>query len=160
MEWNVQQDAGRSLENATKVLQLKHPEWHNTIAKYYGEWETMLNGPIHETVKIFKTIKDANKYKIYALTNWSAETFPIAIERYDFLKWFNGIVVSGIEKCIKPDPKIYNIILERYNLIAEECLFIDDNTHNVQGAKSLGIEAIHFESPDQLDKQLKIIGVL
>ncbi|NNE14066.1 MAG: HAD family phosphatase, partial [Saprospiraceae bacterium] len=88
MEWNVQQDAGRSLENATKVLQLKHPEWHNTIAKYYGEWETMLNGPIHETVKIFKTIKDANKYKIYALTNWSAETFPIAIERYDFLKWF------------------------------------------------------------------------
>lgn len=157
MEWNVQQDAGRSLEEATKVLQNKYPEWHNEIAAYYGRWEEMLTGPIQGTVDILKTLVDNPNYKVVALTNWSAETFPIAQRKYEFLKWFEGIVVSGTEKCIKPDRKIYDIILKRYDLKPQECIFIDDNIHNIEAAQKLDIHSHHFTSPENLKKYLDLI---
>jgi len=155
MDWNVQQDAGRSLEDATSFLQNKYPEWHNEIAAYYGRWEEMLTGPIQESVDILKQLVEDPNYKVVALTNWSAETFPIALELYDFLHWFDGIVVSGTEKCIKPDRKIYDIILDRYNLVPEESIFIDDNMHNVEAAQNLGINAHHFTSPAGLKVYLE-----
>jgi 2-haloacid dehalogenase len=154
MDWNVQQDAGRSLEDATSFLQNKCPEWHNEIAAYYGRWEEMLTGPIPETVEVLKELVEDPKLKVVALTNWSAETFPIALERYDFLHWFEGIVVSGTEKCIKPDRKIYDIILERYNLVPEESIFIDDNMYNVEAAQKIGIIGHHFSSPTDLKSYL------
>ena len=160
MEWNVQQDAGRTLEEATSVLQSKHPEWSDKIAAYYGRWDEMLNGPIEKTLDLFELIRANNKHNIYGLTNWSAETFPVALDRYDFLHSFDGIVVSGDEKCIKPDAKIYNILLDRYNLIPQECLFIDDNKHNIAGALSLGIQAIWFQSPEQLQIDLKELEIV
>lgn len=154
MEWNIEQDAGRSLADATRILQAKHPEWHNEIAAYYNRWEEMLTGPIQGTVGILERLVHDPKYKVVALTNWSAETFPIAQKKYEFLSWFEGIVVSGTEKCIKPDHKIYNIILNRYNLKVEECLFIDDNIHNIEAAQKLGIRTHHFSSPDNLQSFL------
>ena len=160
MEWNVRQDAGRTLEEATISLQEKHPEWHAQIAAYYGRWEEMLKGPVQGTLDIFSEIKASNNYNTFALTNWSAETFPVAQRKYEFLKWFDGIVVSGIEKCIKPDPKIYKILLERFALSPGECLFIDDNRSNVAGALALGIQAIWFRSPQQLKEDLQDMKII
>jgi len=154
MDWNVEQDAGRTLKKATQLLTRKHPEWAEEIKLYYDRWPDMLGGPIDGTVEILKRIIDSKKYQVLALTNWSAETFPIAQQRYDFLGWFDGIVVSGEEKCRKPFPKIYEILFERYNLIPGEALFIDDNAENVKASKELGMPAIKFRSPAQLQSAL------
>lgn len=159
MEWNIQQDAGRSLAEATELLSQQHPEWKAEIAAYYGRWEEMLVGPIQGTVEILKALVGDENYRVIALTNWSAETFPVALARYDFLGWFEGILVSGEEKCIKPDPKIYNLLFERYGLVPELSLFIDDNTHNVEASKTVGMDAIRFESPEQLKAELESLGI-
>jgi 2-haloacid dehalogenase len=93
--------------------------------------------------------------KLYALTNWSGETFPKALELYDFLHWFDGRVVSGDEKMRKPFAKFYHTLLDRYLLKAEETLFIDDNLRNIKAAVELGMDTIHYESPEQLRKELE-----
>ncbi|HEY1114988.1 MAG TPA: HAD family phosphatase [Chitinophagaceae bacterium] len=154
-EWNEEQDAGRSIKEATEDLVAKHPEWREYIEAFYGQWPKMLGGPIHESVDIFRELKDSNQYKFYALTNWSAELFPIALERYEFLHWFDGRVVSGEERMRKPYPRFYQVLLERYNLSPEQVLFIDDNLRNVQAAEELGIPSIHFRSPQQLRQELQ-----
>lgn len=153
-DWNEEQDAGRTLQEATEVLIKEYPEQEENIKAYYGRWEEMLNGPIEGTVEIFKQLKELGKYKIYALTNWSAETFPIAKQKYDFLNWFDGVVVSGTEKIRKPDPAFFQILLDRYNLKPEEVLFIDDNFRNVKSALKMGIDSIHFISPEELHAEL------
>jgi 2-haloacid dehalogenase len=154
-EWNEEQDAGRSIKEATELLVNRHPEWKEYIEAYYGRWEEMLGGPIHETVEIFRDLKQSGKYRLYALTNWSGELFPIALERYDFLHWFDGRVVSGNEKMRKPFPEFYQLTLNRFDLHPERTLFIDDNLRNVKAAADLGIQAIRFESPAQLRKDLE-----
>jgi 2-haloacid dehalogenase len=154
-EWNEEQDAGRSIKEATELLVNRHPEWKEYIEAYYGRWEEMLGGPIHETVEIFRDLKQSGTYRLYALTNWSGELFPIALERYDFLHWFDGRVVSGNEKMRKPFPEFYQLTLNRFALQPERTLFIDDNLRNVKAAEDLGIQAIHFESPAQLRKDLE-----
>lgn len=159
-DWNEKQDAGRSLKEATEELVVKHPEWTKYIEAYYGRWEEMLGGPIHETVEIFKQIKESGKYKLYALTNWSAELFPIALERYEFLYWFDGRVVSGEEKMRKPFPEFYQLILDRFQLRIEETLFIDDNLRNAEAAEALGLKTIIFKSPSQLKEELAKLGIL
>lgn len=152
--WNEEQDGGRSLKEATELLVAEFPDQEEYIRAYYGRWEEMLAGAIDGTVNIFKRLKDSGKYKIYALSNWSAETYPIAVKRFEFLNWFDGVVVSGAEKLRKPFPEFYQLLLDRYNLKAEEALFIDDNLRNVEAARDLGIESIHFQSPEQLEKEL------
>lgn len=159
-DWNEQQDAGRSLKEATDELLEKHPDWKECIEAYYGRWEEMLGGPIHGTVEIFKQLKASGKYKLYALTNWSAETFPVALERYDFLHWFDARVVSGEEKMRKPFPEFYQLLLDRFQLTAEETLFIDDNLRNEQAAKEIGLQTVHFKSPAQLKEDLVQLGIL
>jgi len=155
MDWNVQQDAGRDLDQGTALLVEKFPKWENEIKAYYGRWTEMLGGPIDGSVRILKELLDKKNHRILALTNWSHQTYPIAQKRYDFLSWFEGVVVSGEEKCIKPDPKIYNIILDRYALNANDCLFIDDNQNNVDAAIAYGMESVLFESPEKLRSQLE-----
>lgn len=160
MEWNIQQDAGRSLAEATAVLIAKHPAWAEQIKVYYSRWEEMLGGPIAGTVEILSEFIEDDRYRVYALTNWSAETFPIAQSRYEFLAWFRGIVVSGTEKCIKPDPEIYRILFDRYKLIPAESIFIDDNPDNVQASIDLGMPAIRFQNPSQLREELENRGII
>ena len=159
-DWNEKQDAGRPLKEATEELVAKHPEWKKYIEAYYGRWTEMLGGPIDETVAIFKELKERNEYKIYALTNWSAELFPIALERYDFLHWFDGRVVSGEEKMRKPFPEFYQLILNRFQLVAHETLFIDDNLRNVKAAQQVGLNTIIFLSPEQLKEELNRLQIL
>lgn len=159
-DWNEEQDAGRSLAEATQILVDQFPERGEEIKAFYGRWVEMLNGPIQGTVDIFRQIKEQNNHRLYALTNWSAETFPHAIERYEFLQWFEGILVSGVEKMKKPDPKIYQLILSRYDIDPYRSIFIDDNAKNVKAAKDEGIHAIHFQTPEALAGQLKEMNIL
>lgn len=154
LDWNEKQDAGYLIVTAVEEKVAEFPEWEKEIRIYYDRWTEMLKGPIPETVEIFRQLKDNGSYKLYALTNWSAELFPIALERYDFLHWFDGRVVSGEEKTRKPFPEIYQRLLERYNVNAGEVLFIDDSLRNVQAAEILGIRGIHFQSPGQLKDEL------
>lgn len=159
-DWNEEQDAGRPIKQATEELVARHPEWKEYIEAFYGKWPDMLGGPIHLSVDIFRELKDKGHYQLYALTNWSAELFPIALERYEFLHWFDGRVVSGEEKMRKPFPKFYQVLLDRYGLQPQETLFIDDNLRNVQAAEELGMPSIHFHSPKQLREELVKRGVL
>jgi 2-haloacid dehalogenase len=158
--WNEEQDAGRTIEEGTNLLIEQFPEHEENIRAYYGRWVEMLAGPIQGTVDIFKQLKESGKYKIYALTNWSAETFPIAQEKFDFLNWFDGVVVSGTEKLRKPFPEFYQILLDRYDVKPEEAVFIDDNYRNVEAGRKLGIDSIHFITPEDLEIELKQRDVL
>jgi 2-haloacid dehalogenase len=159
-DWNEEQDAGRKLQEGTDLLIRQHPDHADNIRAFYGRWEEMLGGAIEDSVEIFKQLKNCGRYKIYALTNWSAETFPIALQRYDFLNWFDGIVVSGTEKMRKPAPAFYQLLLDRYQVIPEEALFIDDNLRNVVAAEKLGIRSIHFQSPEQLREHLAALSII
>ena len=158
-DWNEEQDAGRSIVEATQELVTAHPGWEKAIRDYYGRWTEMLKSPIYDTVEIFRLLKDSNKYKLYALTNWQAGLFDIALVRYDFLHWFDGRVVSGEEKTRKPFPEFYQRLLTRYNINPAEALFIDDNLRNVKAAEDLGIKSIHFQSPEQLKQEFRNISV-
>lgn len=159
-DWNENQDAGRSLQEATEELVAQYPEYEKEVRAYYGRWEEMLGGPIHETVEILRSLKQENKFRFYALTNWSAETFPVALQRYDFLGWFDGIVMSGEEKTRKPFPEIYQTLLNRFNVKASEAVFIDDSLRNIKGAEAVGINGIHFRSAQQLQNDLQDMGLV
>ena len=160
MDWNEKQDEGRSIVEATKELIEQYPDWEQPIRDYYGRWTEMLQGPIYETVEIFRQLKESNKYKIYALTNWPTVLFDIALVRYNFLHWFDGRVVSGEEKTRKPFPEFYHRLLNRYNVDPSEALFIDDSLRNVKAAEGLGITSIHFQSPTQLKDELSKLNLL
>ncbi|HZK61884.1 MAG TPA: HAD family phosphatase [Anaerovoracaceae bacterium] len=157
-EWNLEQDKGRTLVEGTQLLQKRFPEFHHLIQLFYDKWETMLKGEFPETVSILYKLKE--KYKVYGLTNWSAETIDIAYERFPFFKAFDGIVVSGEEKMVKPDERLYHLLLDRYQLKAANTIFIDDNLINVIAAKKIGFYAIRFENPAQLEAELSAIKAL
>jgi 2-haloacid dehalogenase len=144
-EWNVKQDAGRALAEATAERVALFPEKKPLIEAFYDRWEEMLGGEIGETVDILRELK-AKDETLYALTNWSGETFPIALQRFDFLHWFEGTLVSGDEKLAKPDPAIFHLLLNRYDLQAQDCLFIDDSKINIEVASRIGFETHHFTS--------------
>jgi 2-haloacid dehalogenase len=153
-DWNEEQDAGRSLHEGTEWLVAQHPHHEENIRAFYGRWIEMLGDAFEGTVEIFKELKDSGKYRIYALTNWSAETFPMAQEKFEFLGWFDGIVVSGAEKMRKPAPEFYQILLDRYNVNPQESLFIDDNYRNILAAEKMGINCIHFTTSEKLREEL------
>jgi 2-haloacid dehalogenase len=159
-EWNDQQDAGRSFEEAVRELAKKHPEWESAITAWYGRWQETIKGPVHETVDILRSIKQSDKYRLYALTNWSAETFPWALDNFEFLHWFEGIVVSGVEKTRKPFPEFYHILFNRYQIDPVKAIFIDDNLKNIEAAKTLGLNTIHFQNPTQVKHELIVRGLL
>jgi 2-haloacid dehalogenase len=159
-DWNEEQDAGRSLREGTEILVSQFPQHEANIRAFYSRWDEMLGDAFHDTVEILKELKDSGKYKIYALTNWSAETFPVALERFEFLHWFDGIVVSGVEKMRKPAPEFYQVLLDRHEVKVEEALFIDDNYRNILAAEKLGINSIHFTSAQALKEKLKELAVL
>lgn len=153
-EWNEQQDAGTPYQQAAEERVQLFPEHEKHIRMFYGRWEEMLGEAIHGTVEILKTLRDSKQIRLIALTNWSHETFPIALERFDFLGWFEGIVVSGEEKMIKPQAEIYKLTLERYQIDPNSAVFIDDRESNVIGAIASGMKGIHFQSPKQLSNEL------
>ena len=160
MDWNEEQDAGRSIVEATQELIGQFPDWEQPIRDYYGRWTEMLGGPLPESVEIFRTLKASGNYKLYALTNWQAGLFDIALVRYNFLHWFDGRVVSGEEKMRKPNPAFYQRLLDRYHVSASEALFIDDNLRNIHAAEAMGIRSIHFKNSAQLKEELIALNIL
>lgn len=159
-EWNENQDAGYPIDRATEDRISLFPEYEKQIRMYYGRWEEMIGGEIKEVVTILKNIVKTNKFRVLALTNWSAETFPIALKKFNFLHLFEGIVVSGTEKSRKPFSDIYEIILNRYNLKACESIFIDDNIRNIKAANKFDMKTIHFKNYRQLESDLKVHGII
>lgn len=152
-DWNSKQDSGRSFGIAVSELKNEFPGYEKQIEAYFDRWFEMIGGAIKGSVSILSEIKKTG-YPVYALTNWSAQTFPLVKEQYAFLDWFNGIVVSGAEKIAKPDPKIYQRLVDRYNLKHSSTLFIDDNQSNIEAAGIMGFQTIYFKAPDQLRASL------
>ncbi len=139
-EWNARQDAGRPFFEGVAEAKAQYPQYSAQIEMFWSRWIEMIGGEIKENTDWLRCLK-VDGYGIYGLTNWSTETLPQAMERFDFFQLFDGIVVSGEEHLIKPDPRIYHILLDRYGLNPTECLFIDDNPKNVAAAKRIGMEA-------------------
>ena len=160
MEWNENQDAGYPMDKATEERVALFPHYEEWIRMYYGRWEEMLGDAIPDAVAVLKKCIDTPTLTTIALTNWSAETFPIALNKFEFLHWFEGIVVSGEEKTRKPFAEIYQRALLRYGFRAEETVFIDDNQRNVRVAEQLGIKGIHFRNPAQLNRELIKLDIL
>jgi 2-haloacid dehalogenase len=157
--WNERQDAGRSFAEATRALLPQHADQLHLIEAYGQRFGEMIPGAIDGAVAVLAELRGRG-VPTYAITNWSAETFPPQRARFDFLSWFDDIVVSGFEGVIKPDPRIFRILLERQRIAPETAVFIDDVAANAAAASALGIHGIHFRSPDQLRRDLAEVGLL
>lgn len=159
-EWNGTLDAGKNFELAKKEKSAEYPEYAKYIAIYVDQWEDMLMGEIKGTVNILRELKESGAYRLLAITNWSAEKFPIGRKRYPFLGWFEDIIISGEIGMIKPDRKIYAYALQRFNLTSpESAVFIDDRLENIETAAEFGIKGIHYKNPKQLKSDLKNLGI-
>ena len=157
-EWNARQDAGRSLTEGTAELLAAFPQHEIWIRAFYERWPEMLGEVIEGSAELLRELQ-AKGYRVLALSNWSAETFPLARSRYPILAAFEGVVVSGQEGMIKPDPAIYRLLCDRYRIAPERAVFIDDSLRNVAAARAFGMQAIHFRSPLQLRDALVSLGL-
>ena len=157
--WNVTLDAGRSFDEGIAELLQRHPEEAALIRAWKERWEEMLGGPIHGTVAILEELHAAGM-ALHALTNWSAETFPIGRRHFPFLDRFRTILVSGQEKLVKPDPRIFQLLIDRTGVAPERTAFIDDSEKNAEAAARLGFRAVRFTDPERLRASLTALGAL
>jgi 2-haloacid dehalogenase len=158
-EWNRCQDAGRSFAEGARPLKAEHPEKAELIDAYGTRFDEMMAGPIAGSVDILAELKDRGT-PLYGLTNWSTETYAPALERFAFLQWFRGILLSGEVKVIKPDRRIFQLLFERFGIDLHRAVYIDDVEANVAAARPLGIHAIHFKTPAALREELVELGFL
>ncbi len=159
MEWNAQQDKGRSFADGVAELSGQFPQYASLIQAYHENWKDSIGNHLEGTVTIMKELKQAG-YRLYGLSNWSAETFPLMRDKFEFFNLLDDIVISGEVGMIKPEPEIFEHMLERIGLPASACLFIDDAPANVEQAQRMGINTIHFQSSAQLQSELHKLGVL
>lgn len=152
-DWNLAQDKGRSFAEAVETLSAKHPEHAEMIALYDTHWIETLGGEIEGSVRLLEQLA-ANGVPVFGLTNFSAEKWPIFCEHYTFTKLFQDVIVSGIEKLIKPDPRIYQLAIERFGVEPASTLFIDDRLENAKGAEAVGMQGHHFISASVLETDL------
>ena len=152
-EWNAELDRGRPFAEGVAELVERHPEHAANIAAYHERWPEMVAGDIPGTVEVLAELRAAG-VPLYALTNWSGETFAITRGRFEFLEWFDGLLVSGEERVTKPDPAIFRLLLDRFGLDPAATVFVDDAEANVAAARRLGIDAIRFTGPDDLRREL------
>ena len=156
--WNVEQDRGRSFADAVELLVKEHPpELHPMIRAFDTDWHETISGPIHGSVDILKALK-RNNVPVFAITNWNQDKFREARKRFDFLNSFDGIMVSGDERLLKPDREIFELFYARYGVKPETAVFIDDSLRNVEGARAAGMHALHFTSADTLARDLRQLG--
>lgn len=155
--WNAQQDAGRPFAEACASLKLEHPSQAQLIDAWFERQAEMLAGPIAGTVEILADLR-ARGVSLYALSNWSAETFPIAWERFEFLRWFQGILLSAQVRLIKPDPQIFKAFFETFAVDPVQAAYIDDMRINVEAATALGMHGILFTTPAALRRELVKLG--
>ena len=158
-DWNVQQDAGRTIAEANADAIARYPDKRDLIEAYYARFDVMMKGAIHGTVAILEELH-ASGASLYALTNWSAETFHHGVRRFAFLERFEGILVSGREGLKKPDPAIFQLLCARYALEPADCVFVDDSLANAESAAALGFHAHNFTTPEKLRADLAGHGLL
>ena len=157
-EWNLQQDAGHPFAEAVEAHCRRHPSYCELIRAYDTRWEESIAGVIQPVVDKLEALKQ-NSYPLVGFSNWSAEKFQLVRHKYQFLDWFETIIISGEVKLVKPDPRIFSLLLERIQRPAQECLLIDDSASNIKTAQRLGFQTIHFQSPEQLEAELHRMGV-
>lgn len=157
-EWHGEADRGRSMAEGIALLCRQYPDMAPLIQAYDARWPEMFNGAIEGTVAIVNELKAAG-CPLYALSNFPAEKFDEFEKVFDFIDAFDGILVSGREKLVKPDPRIYRLLLDRFGLRAEETVFVDDMPVNVEAARGIGLHAIRFQSPEQLRGDLHRLGL-
>jgi len=158
-EWNRRQDAGRSFAEGARLLKAEHPDKAELIDAYRARFDEMIAGPITGSVEIMTELRNRG-FPLYGLTNWSAETYPAAVDRFAFLRWFRGILVSGEVEVVKPDPRIFALLIERFAVEPERTVYIDDVEANVAAARPFGIHAIQFTTPPKLREELVGLGLL
>jgi len=158
LAWNAQHDAGQPFAVGIARQAARFPQWRHLFQAYFDRWEETTAAPIGETLALSRALRGAG-YRTLALTNFSAETWPRAVVLHPFLSEFEGVVVSGHERLMKPDPAIYRLLCERHGVQPERAVFIDDSPHNVEGARRAGMAALHFTSPPRLHADLAALGV-
>jgi 2-haloacid dehalogenase len=158
-EWNLERDRGDSWPDAIAALEADHPQWADIFRAYDERWAETLVGAHQDSVAILRDLHEEG-VPLYALSNWSAQKFPHAEERFEWLDWFDGIVVSGRVKLVKPDPAIFRYLLEAFDLEPGDVFFVDDHAPNIEGARALGIYAHHFRAADPLRADLRDKGLL
>lgn len=155
--WNQKQDEGRSFLDGIAELSKKFPQYIDQIEKYYTHWIKMIGGEIDQNTALIKGLRI--NYRLFGLTNWSSETFPLVYDKYAFFKELEGIIVSGKEKVVKPNGEIYHLLLSRYDLNPEQSVFIDDNELNIKAAEKIGFKVIHFTKGSDLKIDLERLGL-
>jgi 2-haloacid dehalogenase len=153
-EWNAELDRGRPFAEGVAELVERHPAQAAAITAYHERWREMLGGEVPGAVAVLADLRAAG-VPLYALTNWSAETFAITRGRFAFLEWFDGVVVSGQERVIKPDPRIFRLLADRFGLDPETTFYVDDSEANVAAARALGFDAVRFTGPERLRRDLE-----
>ena len=159
MDWNAQQDKGRSFAEGVAVLSKQFPHYSDLIQAYQTNWKESIGNSLTGTVDLMKRLKKAG-YPVYGLSNWSAETFPLVREKYDFFNLLDDIILSGEVGAIKPEPEFFEIALRKIGLPAQQCLFIDDAPANIEQAQKMGFSTVLFTSPEQLERELKRLHLL
>jgi 2-haloacid dehalogenase len=159
MEWNAQQDKGRSFAEGVATLSKQFPHRAHLIRAFHERWQESISGSIAGTVEILRALKQ-KEYPLYGLSNWSAETFPMVRNEFEFLNLFDEIILSGEVKLIKPDPAIYELCLRKIGKPANECLFIDDSEANVAAARQMGFDVVRFISPELLRTELQLRKII
>lgn len=157
--WNREQDRGRTFAVATAELSARFPQYRELICAYDERYLESLGGPIQPVVDILEELKAAG-YELFGLSNWPAEKFALVRQIYPFFGLFDGLVISGEVGLIKPEPAIFDLLLQRAGRSAGDCLLIDDHGRNIQAASALGFQTILFENPQQLEKELAARGIL
>ena len=157
-EWNAKQDAGRPFKDAVADLSSQFPHYAGLIQAYDTYWEESLTEPYHETIEIVRTLKDAG-WQLYLLSNFSLEKFRLIEHKHPVFEWFDDKIISGEHNAIKPDPEIFHIALRRFGKKAEECLFIDDSSANIETARRLGFQTVQFHSPAHLLADLRTLKI-
>jgi len=157
--WNEKQDGGRTFAEGCALLKQAHPQQSALIDAWLPGYEQMLGGAIEGSVAVLSELR-AKQVRLYALSNWSAETFPFASRRFEFLRWFQGILLSGEVKLVKPDPRIFETLFERYAIDPKDAVYVDDHDRNVETARRLGMRSTHFTGAETLRRELGGMGLL
>jgi 2-haloacid dehalogenase len=158
-EWNSQQDGGRPFAEGVRELSSRFPQHARLIRAYHEYWEDSVSGPIPGSVDILRELKTAG-YPVYGLSNWSAETFPLAYRKYDVFQLLDGYIISGDVGLVKPDPRIFQLVVQKFGVPAHSCLLIDDSAQNIETATTAGFQTVLFRSPEDLRAELRHLGVL
>jgi 2-haloacid dehalogenase len=159
LEWHRAHDLGVPTERSCAALAAAHPDQAELIWAWARRSEEMIAGPIDGSVEILASLRAAG-VPCYALTNMERETYPVRREKFAFLRWFDGTVVSGLEGVAKPDARIFTLLLERFDLAPERTVMIDDSPANVESARRAGMHALEFQSPARLRRWLTDAGLL